>query len=137
MKLCSDAGYPVRAVLMPIIPVSGWKELYGGFLEHLLIEIPLARLTIGGICSYRHAHSLMTQRIGVDNPISENMLNRSSIGDGRRRYSPRFRIDMYRFLEDTVKSIRPDLPIGLCLEEKDIWQAVDPALEMGVCNCVL
>ena len=94
MKLCADAGYPVRAVLMPVIPASGWKRLYGNFLERLLTEIPLARLTIGGICSYAHAHRLMLHHIGHGNAISEHMSDRSSGGDGRRRYSPRFRIDM-------------------------------------------
>ena len=26
MRQCAEAGYPVRAVIMPIIPVSGWKD---------------------------------------------------------------------------------------------------------------
>ena len=137
MKLCADAGYPVRAVIMPIIPVADWEKKYGEFVDHLLTEIPLARLTIGGICSYTHAHGLMIRHLGRDNPISEHMMDRSSSGDGRRRYSPRLRIDMYRFLVSRAKSIRPNLQIGLCLEETDIWQAVDPELTMGVCNCVL
>ena len=137
MKRCAGAGYPVRAVLMPVIPAPGWKKLYGNFLEYLLTEIPLARLTIGGICSYAHAHKLMIHHIGHSNSISVHMSNRCSSGDGRRRYSPRLRIDMYRFLVDKVRSIRPNLPIGLCLEETNIWQAVDPGLKPGICNCVL
>ncbi|MCE5249407.1 hypothetical protein LLG96_04220 [bacterium] len=137
MKLCADAGYPIRVVLMPVIPVSNWKKLYGDFLERLLIEIPLTRLTIGGICSYSHAHRLMIQRLGHHNPISNHMSGRTSKGDGRRRYNPEFRIGMYRFLAGKAKHIRPDLPIGLCLEETDIWHEVDPSLNPGVCNCVL
>jgi spore photoproduct lyase len=124
-------------VLMPIILTSDWKRLYGDFLDRLLSEIPLTRLTIGGICSYSHAYNLMIKRIGHENSISEHMSDRFSNGDGRRRYSPRFRIDMYRFLVDKARSIRPDLTIGLCLEETDIWQAVDPSLQPGMCNCVL
>ena len=136
MKLCADAGYPVRAVLMPVIPVDGWKTVYGAFLERLLTSVPLARLTIGGICSYSHAHSLMVRRLGRDNPISNNMAGRVSGGDGRRRYTPQLRIDMYRFLVGKAKKIRPDLSLGLCLEEPDIWRAVDPEMRPGECNCV-
>jgi spore photoproduct lyase len=137
MKLCADKGYPIRAVIMPVIPASDWKRLYSDFLDRLLSEIPLTRLTIGGICSYSHANKLMTQRIGHENVISMHMSDRSSNGDGRRRYSPRFRINMFRFLVGKARSIRPDLTIGLCLEETDIWQAVDPSLKQGLCNCVL
>jgi spore photoproduct lyase len=137
MKLCTDAGYPVRAVLMPIIPIAGWQDLYGDFLGHLLAEVHLDRLTIGGICSYSRADKLMEHHIGPDNTISRHMAQNRSRGDGRRRYSPDLRTDMYRFIVQTARGIRPELPIGLCLEESDIWRAVDPELRPGVCNCVL
>ncbi|MFA6472925.1 MAG: spore photoproduct lyase family protein, partial [Candidatus Latescibacterota bacterium] len=78
MKLCADKGYPIRAVLIPVIPASDWKRLYSDFLDRVLSEISLTRLTIGGICSYSHANKLMTQRIGHENAISEHMSDRSS-----------------------------------------------------------
>ena len=137
MKLCADAGYPMRAVIMPVIPAPDWQPLYGEFLERLLTDIPLARLTIGGICSYTHARNLLTRHVGSGNPISDNMALASSGGDGRRRYTPDIRIGMYRYLVDTAKRLRPDLQIALCLEETEIWEKVGDGLEQGVCNCVL
>ncbi len=61
MRQCAAAGYPVRAVLMPVIPVDGWPRIYDRFLEELLETVPLDRLTIGGMCSYPTA---MARRIG-------------------------------------------------------------------------
>ena len=36
MRRCADAGYPIRAVIMPIIPIEGWRDIYTRFLARLL-----------------------------------------------------------------------------------------------------
>ena len=52
MRQCAQAGYPVRAVVMPIIPVPDWQETYGRLLLTLLESVSLSRITLGSICSY-------------------------------------------------------------------------------------
>ena len=42
MRRCAQAGYPVRAVLMPIIPVDGWRKTYGRFIATLPKPSPCA-----------------------------------------------------------------------------------------------
>ena len=64
MEKCVAAGYPVRANLMPLIPADGWKDLYEDFIAHLTQRVPLARLTMGGVCSYKTARSLMNGKLG-------------------------------------------------------------------------
>jgi len=49
---CADVGYTVRAVIMPIIPVEGWQNIYTKFTKNLLESTPLDRITLGQICSY-------------------------------------------------------------------------------------
>jgi spore photoproduct lyase len=58
MQRCAAAGYPVRAVLMPIIPVNDWQEVYQRFMATLLESVPLSRITLGSICSYPQAQRL-------------------------------------------------------------------------------
>lgn len=137
MKRCTDAGYPVRAVLMPIIPVPNWKEQYAVFLDRLLTDIPLSRLTLGGICSYQGAMRLMEAKLGKANPISESLSPGTLSADGRRRYSKERRVEIYRFLMARIRSIRPNLELALCLEEHPVWEAVGLADGIGRCNCVL
>jgi len=48
MKRCADAGYPVRAMLMPIVPHECWKDEYVTFVSELVERVPLQRLTLGG-----------------------------------------------------------------------------------------
>jgi spore photoproduct lyase len=141
MKRCIEAGYPVRAVLMPLIPIEDWLDVYMGFLTQLLEEIPIKRLTIGAICSYQAANQLMNRKLGHENAIAQNM-QQVKTEDGRMRYSEELREKGYRHLIQSAKSVRPDLEIGLCLETHKMFTMLDSiGLNMqdavGRCNCVL
>lgn len=137
MKRAAAAGYPVRAVLMPIIPVDGWVERYAKFLETLTAEVPLERLTIGAICSYPAAISLMNRKLGCKNAVNENLTPANSLhDDGRRRYPPALRAAAYRHFFAAVRRVRPELEIGLCLETQAMLNELGD-LNAGRCNCVI
>lgn len=74
MQKCADAGYPIRAVIMPVIPIEGWQNIYVNFLESLLMPVPLERITLGQICSYPGALKLTEQKLGKKNPISNQLV---------------------------------------------------------------
>ena len=138
MERCAEAGFPVRAVIMPIIPVEGWEKLYADFLEELLGRVPIQRLTLGGICIYSQARSLMEMRIGRDNVISRHLERPGRVlRDGRKRYGPDLRVRMYAHLASIARRIRPDLAPALCLEEENVWHKVGLSSALGRCNCVL
>ena len=52
MKRCAGVGYPLRAVIMPIIPIEEWGRVYSTFLIDLLEAVLLERITLGQICIY-------------------------------------------------------------------------------------
>jgi DNA repair photolyase len=138
MRRCAQAGYPVRAVVMPIIPVADWQEIYGRFLLALLESVPLSRITLGSICSYPQALRLMELKLGKRNAIS-GLLDRSAVKseDGRFRFSRSTREEVYRCLVECIRRKRPDLEIGLCLEDEAMFASLDLQGSMGCCNCVL
>ena len=136
MNRSALAGYPVRAVLMPLIPVKGWREIYPTFIRYLVSAIPLQRLTLGGICSYKAARTLMENKLGLNNSISENLENQES-HDGRNRYSTLLRDEIYQVIIKVVKELRPDLKIALCLEDEKLWKSTGLESNLGQCNCVL
>ena len=92
MGQCAAAGYPIRAMLMPIIPIPDWQQHYDWLLEHLLAAVPLDRLTLGGICSYGPALNLMERKLGKDD-LAVRSLSVLSNGpdDGRARYPRQLR----------------------------------------------
>ncbi len=136
MRRCADVGYPLRAVIMPIIPIEGWRDIYTRFLENLLESLPLDRITLGQICSYSGALQLTERKLGKDNPISR-MLEKSKSKDGRIRFPVKVRIEAYRYLVETIRKLEPKLKIGLCMEEKEIFKALNMENSIGCCNCVL
>ena len=137
MKRCASAGYPVRAVIMPIIPVPGWERAYAAFLEGLLAEVPLDRITLGGICSYRAARGLMEAQLGRSNAVSDTFDPLGPSPDGRLRYPAILRTELYRHMMETIGGCAPDLEIGLCLEERGVFEALGLTEAIGRCNCVL
>jgi spore photoproduct lyase len=137
MRRCAERGYPVRAVIMPIIPVDDWKDIYALFLERLLTEIPLQRLTLGGICSYKGARTLMEEKLGRQNAISVNIDPMEESGDGRARFSVKLRREMYTHMIACVRRTKPRLEVALCLEDTSLWQDLGLERNLGRCNCVL
>ena len=136
MQKCVEVGYVVRAVVMPIVPIAGWQEIYGGFLEGLLGSVPLQRITLGQICGYAGALSLMEGKLGKENPISCQLDGRKS-ADGRVRFPFLLRVQVYRHLIDRIRRIQPGLDIGLCLEEQRTFDALNLQGAVGRCNCVV
>ena len=136
MRKCVGAGYPLRAVIMPIIPIIGWQNIYTNFLKTFLMAVPLERITLGQICSYSGALKLTEQKLGKINPISDQIEERKS-RDGRFRFPLRLRIEIYKHLIDTIKKLQPKLRIGLCMEEYQTFKALKMESTIGCCNCVV
>lgn len=138
MHQCIEAGYTVRAMIMPIIPVEQWRILYSDFLHELLVRIPVQRITLGGICSYRSARLLMNQKLPFANAISRNLVDSgNNQSDGRIRYSYDTRIQIYSYLIQTIRQVRPDLEITLCMEERSVIETVQLSSTIGHCICPL
>jgi hypothetical protein len=106
-------------------------------LGTLLAEVPLDRITLGGICSYRAARFLMEHRLGRSNAISDAFDPLGPSPDGRLRYPARLRTALYRNMIGIIRSCAPDTDIGLCLEEERVFQALGLTEAIGRCNCVL
>ena len=96
---------------------------------------PLKRITLGQICSYSAALKLTERKLGKNNPIS-NRLEKVKSNDGRVRFPLKLRIDIYRYLIDTIKKLQPELHIGLCMEEYQTFKALNIESAVGCCNCV-
>lgn len=136
MQKCADAGYPVRAVVMPVIPVENWRQIYCDFLKSLLSNVELDRITLGQICSYSTAMQLTESKLGRQNVISDH-LDKAKSADGRVRFPDGLRVDVYSRLIECIKEIRPELQIGLCLEDERVFKALSMETVIGRCNCVL
>jgi spore photoproduct lyase len=138
MRRCAAAGYPVRVVLMPIIPVPSWERVYERFLRDLLSKIQPERITLGGVCSYPNALRLTEAKMGTSHAIVATLGQRApKSADGRARYPTGLRIRMYQDMIAMIRDIQPDASVGLCLEERAVFEAIGMTGAIGSCNCVL
>lgn len=138
METAAEAGYPVRAVVMPIIPIDGWEATYCDFLTDVMSRVRLQRITLGSICSYPQAMRLTEQKLGRQNPISAQLERRQSrMSDGRARFPRKLRESVYRHLLRVIRQPDAEVEIGLCLEERLMFDSLAMSDSIGRCNCVL
>jgi len=138
MRKCAEAGYPIRVMLMPIIPIPNWQEHYDAFLEELLTQVRLDRITLDGVCSYGPALQIMEAKLGKDNLISRSLtVLDNTPGDGRTRYPLEMRAGIYRHLRETIRRFQPDLTCALCMEDVALARDLGVAENIGRCNCIL
>ena len=138
---CGDAPRPAIRCGRWSCRSSPWpigRSRYGRFMATLLESVPLSRITLGSICSYPQAQRLMELKLGKQNAISA-LLDRgpAKSDDGRLRFSRATREEVYRYLIECIRRKRPDLEIGLCLEDEAMFASLDLTESMGRCNCVL
>ena len=138
MEATAKAGYPVRAVVMPIIPIADWEAIYCEFLTDLLSRVRPQRITLGSICSYPQAMRLTEQKLGRQNPISAKLERRQGrMSDGRARFPRELRESVYRHLLNVIRQEDAEVEIGLCLEEPSMFDSLAMGDSIGRCNCVL
>jgi len=131
------AGYPVRFQIMPIVPIPGWRDAYADLIARALDAAPPERVTLGGVCSFSTARGLLRSQVPADSPI-RRALEAGEVGpDGRLRYRRETRIELYRELIAIIRDRDRSVPIGLCLEEEEVWRSagLDPRLARCTCPC--
>jgi len=149
-RRCQEAGYPIRFIIMPMLPVEGWQQHYSQLVEAIFAATSPQRITLGGICSYGTALRLTAQALGGDNVVARHLALHRGRGvsapragggapahsDGRRRFPRELRAAMYRHVLGEIRRRAPSLPVGLCLEDPQLWHAcgLDPA--RPACNCI-
>ncbi len=137
MRRCAEAGYRIRAVIMPILPIGDWRDDYARLLDKLLTTVGVERITLGSLCSFANALRLTDAKLGLDNPIRECLAGGGPCGDGRYRFSVARRLECYQYLLAILHRRRPELPVGLCLEEPGVFAILGMTDRIGTCNCVL
>lgn len=116
------AGYYVTLRLDPMIPIEGWEQAYGAFLEDACPVVRPQQWTLG---SLRYFSSLpaWARKLGRDASVFSYARERSR-GDRRMRISSGLRAAMYRLAMKVIGGLQPGCPVRLCKEMVDMHQQV-------------
>jgi len=112
MRRCAEAGYLLRVCIMPIVPLGDWRRLYLDFVARVLEQVPLERLTLGGITIDRHTRLLMESWLGTRNVISNRLEER---GDGKWYYPKALCRGLFQQIRRLAKRIQPNLQVEVVI----------------------
>ena len=71
------------------------------------------------------------------NPRSRGAVGLCLLTTGRLRCGRAFRVRLYEHLIDEARRVRLELEVALCLEEPEVWAAMDEHRRLGRCNSIL
>ena len=135
LRRCQEAGYRIRVGFSPIIPVRDWRREATDALEALFSRVSPEVIRLWVI-------SLMTCadfELCVD-PVLIDPRFLAAARDAGPELDPRLppfrpfpqavRREIYSYYIDEIARIQPETRVGLCTEERDVWNALRSRLRM-------
>jgi len=124
---CAEAGYPVLLRLDPMIPVDGWEDVYGSFIDDLN-AIDAAGVAVGTIRAFPRLRTISNFK-----PFRPMLTEREF--DGRWRLSEDLRFRMYDFALSKLRAKN----VGICKESgATVWAPLAAKHHKRfMCNCLL
>ncbi|MCP4364048.1 MAG: hypothetical protein GY800_01940 [Planctomycetes bacterium] len=130
-RALSEAGWPVRIRLDPMLPVPGWEDAYAETAEEICALKTLENVTIGSLRFFP-----ILKRFARDGSDLFSFGRDHHDPDRRRRIPADTRLKMYQSALDTFRSLRPDIPVGLCKEVESMFPRLSLPLPQKNCACI-
>jgi spore photoproduct lyase len=127
-KELSDAGYPVRIRIDPIVPVEGWEKDYSNLIQAIFSQFRPERITLGSLRGLQSTINNAYDKTWVVY-LSENSSWGKKIGNSSRLF-------VYKYMLNFLKSEYGYSNISLCKETKDMWAQLNMDYSNIKCNCV-
>jgi len=121
---CEGSGYPTAFHFDPIIDGAGWEEIYEELVGELFSRVSksVRWISLGTLRFHRDLRQVAEFR----HPESEIFLGEQRLDpvDSKMRYQTGRRVQIYRKMLGWIRRYRQDVPVYLCMESPDVWQAV-------------
>jgi spore photoproduct lyase len=121
-KQCAQAEFGTAFHFDPIIPYEQWKTGYQKIIDMIFDTVPNDSIKWISLGTLRMPAALK--------PVIENRFPQNSILDGelllgkdyKLRYDDKTRIEIYKFMNEIIKSKNSRAKVYLCMEESRIWK---------------
>ncbi|MFN7169781.1 MAG: radical SAM protein [Candidatus Omnitrophota bacterium] len=123
-KACGEYGYRVGFHFDPLIYYENWEEDYQNLVNILFRHIPKEKIAWVSLGTLRFNPEL--KKI-IENRFPENTILDAELFidfDNKLRYRTDLRIMMYRKMFAWIKRKKKDLPLYLCMENREVWEEV-------------
>lgn len=149
-EACQQAGYPVRVRFSPFVPVRNWRDENAAMIEEYFRRVHpdivtmdtfkwLEPRVVGDILDlglwddeYRGYVEQYAAMEPSERPVP-------IIPNGKQVFPHEARLRIYRFLIEHIRRLNATVPISLCGETPEMWEALREELGMTpehyVCTC--
>ncbi len=126
---CASVGYPVSFHFDPMVLEPGWEEAYREVVGQIFETVPataIAWISLGGLRFAPAMKPIMRRRFPESRLVCGELI---PCPDGKLRYLRALRVPAYRRMLAWIRTRGPEVPVYLCMESRDVWEAVyrDPA----------
>lgn len=133
---CQSHGYRIRFRIDPGILYDNWRSGYSEIIAKTLTSTDPENITLGTLRLLPGHIALAQQAYGRRG----KELARHSFGDKpsnhKIHYSIQECIEFYSFLVDQIRCHNSKVPISLCRESPQVWQALADRCLPNKCNCL-
>ena len=126
-RKCVAAGYKVAFHFDPIIYYVNWENDYRNLIQQTFAQIDqscIAWLSLGTLRMTTRLKKIIENRFPQNTILDEEFL---SGHDGKLRYSPRLRTEIYTKMKEWILSRAPQVYLYLCMEEKEVCGTCETA----------
>lgn len=135
LRRCQEAGYRVRVGFSPIVPVTTWREEATQALEDLFAAVSpqVVRLWVISLMKCADFERCIDPNL-IDPSFLSAMRSAAPELDSQlmvqRPFPRHVRREIYGHYLDELQRISPDTLVGLCSEERAVWEALQHKLRM-------
>jgi spore photoproduct lyase len=121
-------GYKIGIHFDPIIIFTGWKTAYEELVKEIAGVIDPAKIAWWSLGALRFPYSLREHIFKHrDSRLFDGELIKGH--DGKYRYFKPLRLELFHFIKEKIlEHISPDVPLYLCMEDREVWQDVFPEI---------
>ncbi|MCL1901505.1 MAG: hypothetical protein FWG57_01785 [Endomicrobia bacterium] len=121
-KKCAQVGFSTAFHFDPMIPYAGWKKGYKETVDMIFDTVPHNSIKWISLGALRMPAQLKTV---IENRFPENKILDGELllgKDYKLRYDADMRAEIYKFINEAVKSKKSKAVVYLCMEESSVWK---------------
>jgi spore photoproduct lyase len=129
MAAVQERGYKIGIHFDPMLAVGDWQDAYDSLIREIASVVQPEGIAWWSLGTLRFPYALRAEIL--KHPESQLFSGELIKGyDGKYRYFKPLRLAMFHGARDTIRSqLGPDIPLYLCMEDAETWQAIFPEIE--------
>lgn len=129
MQAVQSRGYKIGIHFDPIIVIKNWEMHYEKLVLQMREYVDPASVSWWSLGALRFPYSL---REHIFSHKESKLFGGELVHgfDGKYRYFKPLRIELFRFISEKIfRNISKDIPLYLCMEDRDTWKEILPDIE--------